>query len=91
MIMRKLLPQTATAKPHLFSRDKMYYSRKNSYSKTVKGITAEDLEDVSKEAFLRGATLALCTRILRRQRYNNQLTLQFQKPINECKFSEQSA
>lgn len=68
----------------------MYYSRKK-YSKTVEGIIAKDLEDVGKKAFPRRATRALGTRILRRQRYNYQLTLQFQKAVNETKFSEQSA
>lgn len=71
----------------------MYYSKKKAYSKTVKGIIAKDLEDVGKKAFpgRERTTLALGTRILRRQRYNYQITLQFQKPVNKSKFSEQSA
>lgn len=71
----------------------MYYSRKKAYSKTVKGIITKDLKDVDKKAFpgRERATLPLGARILRRQRYNYQLMLQFQKTVNESKFSEQSA
>lgn len=87
----KIIATNCNCQASPFSRDNRYYSREKAYSKTVKGIIAKDLEDVSKKALPRRATLALGTRILRRQRYNYQLTLQFQKPVNESKFSEQSA
>lgn len=89
----KIIATNCNCQASPFSRDNMYYSKRKAYNKTVKGNIAKDLEDVGKKAFpgRERATLALGTRILRRQRHNYQLTLQFQKPVNKSKFSEQSA
>lgn len=49
----KIIATNCICQASPFSKDNMYYSREKTYSKTVKGIIAKDLEDVGKKAFPR--------------------------------------